>query len=193
VAAYYYLVAQLPSLSFGVPAGVSIPYFIDLCGTFLTEKDRALLPLLALSPEGNIPGALGTGYEQEIKPCGSPLIDGWRQWERALRLHLGQGRYQRLKRETPRLADAPVDPLDAARVARAALAIGDPLEAETFLDRERWALIDYLMGFDYFGRDSVFAYYLKLQILERRSLFTRERGLEAFSSVYASIVEAAKL
>ncbi|MCX7948918.1 MAG: DUF2764 domain-containing protein [Treponemataceae bacterium] len=49
------------------------------------------------------------------------------------------------------------------------------------------------MGFDYFGRDSVFAYYLKLQILERRSLFTRERGLEAFSSVYASIVEAAKL
>ncbi|MCX7949547.1 MAG: DUF2764 domain-containing protein, partial [Treponemataceae bacterium] len=124
MAAYYYLVAQLPSLSFGAPAGVSIPYFLDLCGTFLTEKDRALLGFLALSPEGNSPGSLGTGYEEEIEPCGSPLIDGWRQWERALRLHLGQGRYQRLKRETPRLADPPVDPLDAARVARAALAIG---------------------------------------------------------------------
>ncbi|MCX7655695.1 MAG: DUF2764 domain-containing protein [Treponemataceae bacterium] len=193
MATYYYLVAQLPSLSFGAPAGIDISYFVDLCETFLEEKDKALLPLLSLSPEGSNATTLGSGYEQEVEPCGSPLVDNWRRWERALRLHLGHGRYQRLKRESPRLADAPVDPLDAAKVARAALGIADPLEAETFLDRERWALIDRLVGFDYFGRDSVFAYYLKLHILQRRSLFTKERGLEAFSSVYASIVEAAKM
>jgi hypothetical protein len=88
-------------------------------------------------------------------------------------------------------ADPPDYPADAAAVAKAALAMDSPLEAELFLDKSRWDLIESLQGLDYFGRNTVYAYLLKLFLLERRSLFRAEEGFAEYKGLYAAVMEAA--
>jgi hypothetical protein len=192
VGSYYYLVSQLPSLSYGVSAAIEIKDFVELCRTFLSTQDFSLLQYCRLDPEGNQPLAFGPGYQFLPEPVGSPLLDNWRIWERTLRLHLARQRLQHVKGEQQSLADAPADPMDAAMAAKNAVAIESPLEAELFLDRARWSAIEALQGFDYFGRDTVYAYYLKLQLLERRQKFQVDEGFEAYQGLYASIMDAAQ-
>lgn len=189
---YYYLVSQLPSLNYGVSAAIETKDFVDLCKTFLTPKDFSLLKSCRLDPEGVQPGSLGQGYQEMPEPLGSYLLDNWRTWERALRLHLARFRLQHLKREGAQIADGPAEPMDAATVAKNAAAMDSPLEAELFLDRARWVTIENLQGFDYFGRDTIYAYYLKLQLIERKQKFKVDEGFEAYQGLYASIMDAAQ-
>jgi hypothetical protein len=79
----------------------------------------------------------------------------------------------------------------AALAAKAALAIESPLEAELFLDKSRWDAIESLQGIDYFTRNTIFGYLLKLLLMERRSFFKAEEGFIEYKGLYASIMEAA--
>jgi hypothetical protein len=81
--------------------------------------------------------------------------------------------------------------LQAAAAARAALGFESPLEAELFLDKSRWDTIESLQGIDYFSRNTIFGYLLKLLLLERRSLFRAEEGFVEYKGLYASVMEAA--
>lgn len=190
--AYYYLVSQLPSLSYTGSTSIGTKEFRELCRTFLSAKDFALLPYVRLDPEGNQPLSLGQGYQLNPETLGSSLLDNWRVWERSLRLHIARLRLQHVRREHPSLGDVPAEPIDAAMVAKNAVSIESPLEAELFLDRARWSAIEAMQGFDYFGRDTVYAYYLKLQLLERKHKFKIDEGFEAYQGLYASIMDAAQ-
>jgi len=55
----------------------------------------------------------------------------------------------------------------------------------------RWTAIERFQGLDYFDRDTIYAYYLKLLILERRSKFRAEEGFMEYKKIYASVMEAA--
>lgn len=171
---------------------MSSQQFRDLCKTLLEPKDMALLGLCSLDPD--IPGP-ETGEEPSYArmpvPTSSSFIDAWRAWERALRLHLARYRAQRIKRENGAPVDPPENPLEAAAVAKAAVTLDSPLEAELFLDRARWDAVDALEGFDHFGRNTIFAYFLKLLLMERRSLFRAEEGFAEYKGLYASIAEHA--
>lgn len=174
---YYYLAAQLPALVPGAPAPMGSAQFKELCAGLLSAGDAALLGRCVLEPSA------------DEAATGSDLLDGWLAWERALRLNLAKARAAKLKRDFG--LEPPVDPLDAAAAARAALALESPLEAELFLDRARWAAIESLTGFDYFGRDTAYAYLLKLLLLERKALFRAEEGFAEYKAAYASVMEAA--
>jgi len=194
VGSYYYLVAQLPALSFGAPAPLDSKAFHDLCFDLMDGSDRILLRECSLDPAE--PADLEYEAEEGTyaflpPPTHSVLIDSWRAWERALRLNLARLRSQKLKRDPAALTDPPADPLDAATVAKAAIALESPLEGELYLDRARWEAIEALQGFDYFGRDTVYAYFLKLLLLERKAQFKAEEGFAHYKSLYASIMEAA--
>jgi hypothetical protein len=188
VGAYYYLVAQLPSLVYGQEPPMSSGHFRDLARAQLSAEDAAFLALLSLDPrpEGRPPA----GAEA---PSGSDFIDKWRDWERALRLNLARLRASRLKREGGAPVDPPVVPADAATAALQALAAAEnPLEAEILLDRARWSAIERFQGIPGFSRDVVYAYLLKLLILERRASFKAETGFAEYKSLYASILERAR-
>lgn len=181
MSSYYYLVAQLPNLSYGAPAPISLDRFKELCADLMTTEDASLLNRCVLTPDP----------ASQDEPTGSVLIDSWFAWERALRVHLARARSVRLKRDLSGLPEAPIDPLDAAAAAKSVSAIESPLEAEQSLDRARWAAIDSFLGFDYFGRDTVYAYLLKLLLLERKALFRVEEGFAEYKAIYASVMEAA--
>jgi len=104
---------------------------------------------------------------------------------------MAHNRSQRLKRDDAALPEAPSDPLDASTLAKLVMTLDSPLEAEKTLDLARWAAIERFQGFDYFGRDTLYAYLLKLLILERKTLFRVEEGFMEYKKIYASVMEAA--
>ncbi|MFA6508389.1 MAG: hypothetical protein WCT14_19975 [Treponemataceae bacterium] len=179
MASYYYLIGQLPSLSYGSIAPMGSNRFREMCAEFMPESDFELLDRCVLDP--SVPAG----------STGSNLIDTWTIWERTLRANLARSRAARLKRDTAGLPEAAPDPLDAAAAAKAAVALESPLEAEQYLDRARWVLLDSLLGLEYFSRDTAYAYMLKLLLLERKALFRSEEGFAEYKAIYASVMEAA--
>jgi hypothetical protein len=182
---YYYLAAQLPSLLYGQSAPMSSRAFLDLCKGVLKAGDMALLDFCTLDPDALSPPG-GASYGP--KPCPSAFINNWRNWERALRLNLARHRVQRLKREGGAAVDPPDYPADAAAAAKTAAAMDSPLEAEIFLDKARWDAIELFQGIDYFSSNTIFAYLLKLRLLERRALFKAEEGFAEYKGLYASVM-----
>ena len=180
---YYYLMAQLPFLTYEQKPPMSSGAFKALCKPMLSEEDAAFLPLLAIDPDIDGVSAAGTG-------CG--FIDGWREWERAFESNLAKHRAVKVKREGMLTSEPPAYPQDAALTAAKAVN-GDisPLEGEILIDKARWNAIDNLAGIDYFGINNVYAYFLKLLLLERRQAFNVETGFSEYKSLYSEIIENA--
>ena len=185
MSSYYYLIAQLPYLIYGQGASISSEHFKELCREQLGSKDLALLDFCSLDP------APEQGYARQAVPVSSDFINSWRNWERALRLHLAKFRAQNLKRDNGAPVAPPQDPLDAASVAKTAMTMDSPLEAEMYLDRARWDAIDALEGLDIFGQNAIFTYLLKLYLIERYSMFKEEDGFAEYKLLYASIINQA--
>ncbi|MDR0585728.1 MAG: DUF2764 domain-containing protein [Treponema sp.] len=184
MAAYYYLASQLPYLIPGQEPPMSAAAFRELAAGFLDDEDRAQIDRCVLAAPPETPPVLppAPGEPPALK---SGFIKGWLEWERALRLNLARFRSQRLKREGA--AEAPDYPADAVQAAKAASAMDSPLEAEIFIDKARWDAIERLRGLDDVGSNMVFAYLLKLLLMERRSSFKTEEGFMEYKSLYAAI------
>jgi hypothetical protein len=145
---------------------------LDRCSFDIGREEASLLPP-------------GPGEEAALS---SPFIREWREWERVLRLNLEHHRSQRLKKESS--GDAPEYPAGAASAAKAAASLDSPLDAELLLDKARWDAIETYQGLDNFGSDSLFAYLLKLILMERRSSFKIEEGFAEYKTLYDSIVKS---
>jgi len=197
VGSYYYLVAQLPSLAYGQAPPMRPEAYKDLVRPMLSTEDAAFLDMVSLDPQPVIAAleghrAGGLTYAENAPACGSDFIDGWREWERTLRLNLARSRAIKAKREGTPTAEPPVVPADAATAATRALAEESPLEAEITLDKARWSAVDSLLGVTYFDRNVIFAYLLKLLILQRRASFQTETGFAEYKSLYAAILDGAQ-
>ena len=90
------------------------------------------------------------------------------------------------------MANAPEYPADAAAAAKNALAMESPLEAELFLDKARWDAIEHLQGISTFNENAIYAYLLKLLLMERRAAFNTEEGFTEYKALYAAILGEAK-
>jgi hypothetical protein len=125
---------------------------------------------------------------EPFKPVDSAFIDGWRKRERTLTLALAQFRAARLKTDA-----LPVEywDTDAENQAKTAVVMDNPLEAELFLDKGRWDAVENLQKNTYFGVNAVYAYMLKLLLIERRAAFKTEEGFAEYKALYASIMENA--
>lgn len=185
---YYYLIAQLPFLVYEQKPPMSSVAFKALAKDLLNEKDAVLLEELVKSID---PAALGRGDEAPATGCN--FIDNWRDWDRTLRLNLAKHRAVLLKREnanTSAAVEAPYVPQDAASAAAKAVA-GElsPLEGEMLLDKARWNAVDTMAGVECFERNQVYAYFIKLLLLERREAFNAEKGFSEYKTLYNQIIE----
>jgi hypothetical protein len=175
VGSYYYLAAQLPYLIYGQSVPLASSAFKDLARNALSPADGAVLDACALDPAQAV-----------LAP--SEFLKNWGEWEGALRFNLARNRAARLKREG---GDAPEFPAGAVAAAKAAAVIESPLDAEIFLDRARWNAIENLQGLNYFSENTIYAYLLKLLLMERRQAFKTEEGFAEYKTLYASILERA--
>ncbi|CEM60730.1 DUF2764 family protein [Treponema phagedenis] len=177
MASYYYLVAQLPSLQPNLAPPLSTAQFRELSLRFLSKKDAAILEKLSLEPP------------IEYEKTGSVFLDNWYRFERELRVTLAQARASRLRWNVPEsVKKAEVSDIGLVQAVRAATDFDDPLEAETYLDKLRFAAADRFMPQDYFTADAVFAYGIKLLLLERMAHFTVEEGKKEYTVLYNTIL-----
>jgi len=163
--------------------------FRDLARSLLNSHDRALFEMVDLDPGGKEQSASGPSYAENAPKSGCPFIDKWREWERTLRLNLAKQRAGKTKHEASMPLEPPVLPVEATQaVTRAVTASESPLEAEYVLDKARWDAIESLQGIEYFHRNTIFAYLLKLLILERHAMFNVDKGYAEYNSLYDSIL-----
>ena len=174
------MMAQLPYLIYEQKPPMTSASFKAMAKYFLNDADSVFMDKLSLNPAFCEDGS------------GSDFIDSWKEWERALKLNLSKERAIKLKKENTITAEPPFFPLEAAGAASKAIDEHSPLEGEIVLDKARWLAIDAFAGNDNFHRNAVFAYFLKLLLLERRQSFNVEKGFAEYKSLYASIVESAQ-
>jgi len=175
--AYYYLVSQLPNISVSDSKSalpMTGPQFLEVCSRFVTEKEKAVLEKLSLVPD------------RILSKTGSAFLDTWYEKERNLRFALAQIRAQKMKKEAYTLPEGCTADIIAA--ARTAVGMDSPLSAEQFLFDYRLRLLDDLRPLDGFSIDAVYAYGLRLMLIERMRKFEVENGQISYHKIYDDIL-----
>ena len=191
MAHYYYLGAQLPHLVFGQNPPMSSEAFKLLAREMMNSADAAMLNFCTLDPDPIPEDAIienepeNSSYLKPASRTSSSLINRWKEWERSLRLNLARDRAVKLKREP---GNAPDSPMEAVTAAKHAMTIESPLEAEIFLDKSRWDAIESFIGIDIFSESAIYAYLLKLLLMERRTGFLVGEGFEEYRNLYDNIL-----
>ena len=176
--AYYYLVSQLPNIS-AAEGKSALPLneasFKELCCRFLSEEEKITLNGLSLVPP------------KELSSTGSVFLDTWYEKERNLRYALAQIRAQKMKKDASVLP--PGVTADIVQAARTAVGMDSPLSAEQFLFDYRIRLLDELRPLDSFSVDAVYAYGIKLLLVERMKKFDVEIGKTSYHKIYDNILD----
>jgi len=173
---YYYLVSTLPLLSYDSEHMASTGYYLEQCGKWLTARDYLILKTASIS-------------EFDSHKPGCALLDKWRVWEVNLRNELVKLREQKKGLEGDAYLAKVPEVLGTAEIAREAAAQESPLAAEELLNRARWSFFDDLEVGCFFSIEKLIIYYLRLQILERKSLFNKEAGSERYKNIYQLITK----
>lgn len=175
--AEYYLMSQLPSLD-GVAENTPIPIteerFLELCKSFLKEKTFNELSKLSLIPD------------KTHEKSSSDVVERWNEGERDLRFALAKLRADKMNKSFE--TDNNSFPVALVQVARTAVEMESPLEAEKFLNSYRLEFLETLRPMDTFSEETVFYYWLKLKLLLRIRQFNADSGKSAYRNIYDSIL-----
>lgn len=183
MAEYYYLMAQLPPVDISSPPPFSsFEQFKELALRYLNKKDARILRGISEEPP------------RKYEKTGSAFLDGWYEFERSLRLELRAARAAKLKWDVSPMSFEEYDILNKSyspvKIARAAASMEDPLQAELFLNEERFIAADIIRGAEAFSSDAVFSYAVMLMLSLRAAKFSKEKGAEAYRKLYDGIFEA---
>lgn len=177
MSSWYYLMAQLPALPADSSSALPVTeeYFLELCGRFLDKKTVGMLKKLSLEPP------------KKLEKTGYAVLDAWYDWERKLRLVLAQIRARKLKKDIPAESESDF-PIEIVQTARTACGFTSPLEAELYLNKARFDVLNQLMPADAFSTDAVIAYAIRLKLADRIRLFDEEKGKASYKKIYEKIL-----
>ena len=115
--------------------------------------------------------------ENDLSGTGNRVLDAWLFFDRGFRNELAWHRADHLNKDplkylrgTRTLVSSYVDDIQRA------LKIDDLLQAEEVLSKARWQFLDELGMGHYYDIESVFIYYLKLEILKRHQEYGSPEG-----------------
>lgn len=168
MASYYYLIASLPMLRAGDPPSMEYSEFLDSCQRSVSEKTyRALSELSVHSDQG-------------------PFLTKWAAFYKTLEAELCYQRNVKLNKPctAPECRDAEV-----IQAVASAVNAPDPLTGERILSELEFRHLDELCSMHNFDDTVLFAYAMKLKLLQRQQLFRKEDGLASFNSLLAKINE----
>ncbi len=175
---FYYIAASLPFLA---SSDQSPPLrssdLLELCERMLKPVDYEDLLSGNLNPEGT--GSRG-------------LSRRFRMWDRSLRNELAILRGVESGRDISSYLRETNTESDTRRIAGEAMSKSNPLEAEMYLNNQRWLKIDELVCCHSFDMEFLRGYRLKLLLLERQEMFDMERGSENFHSIHERVLRASE-
>ncbi len=158
---FFYLIAQLPRLSFDDGPPISIEVFLEEARKWMRPSEYRLLAGIDL-------------FDTSTAKSRAPeLVHAYRVFERAFRTDLAQWR------EAARAGDEYVPSTFSPALVRGA----DPLATERNLLEHRWRFLEEREADHHFDLQFLIIYHLKLQILSRLASFDTERGRQVFQEV----------
>ena len=175
---YYFFAATFDPINYGDEPPISSEEFRQLCHKFLSKEDAAFLKYCYYDPKLCM---------DAIKPTGSDFIDNFMQQERGFLELLVSLRAKKLGRSVEPISEG--HNAFGDRVCKAVLEINDPLEAELYINKERWSALEELVNISYFEVINIYTYLLKLQLLERKHFFDKTKGTEEYQNLYKTIVD----
>lgn len=153
---YTYLIANLPSLSFGAKPPISLVDFFDACSRSIEPSKLEELKRAVENP----------GWQ--LKGPHAGVLKKWHEFDISLRNELARVRSARLKQDPLKYSRGEVCPLaEETHIAMTAYRNKNIIEAERYLDLQRWRFLDWAACLHYFDIDALAAYALKLKILTR--------------------------
>lgn len=163
---YYYLISSLPELRSDGDLPLRYQEFLDMCEPIVGKTTYRLLETLSLhAAEG-------------------PLMKEWNEAYGAMTKELNYQRSLKLGKSYP---VPEVKDYAASQVVSAALAAGNPLEAEQILLDFSFRQLDQLVGLHMFDDYVLFGYALKLKLLERQKSFNHEKGQAEFRRMLSTV------
>ena len=153
---YTYLISSLPLLQFANKPALTLHDFFSRCAQLIPQSEAALIKQVVSAD----------AYALDISRPG--ILLKWKEFDLALRNELVKARELRKKVDHLRFLrqDTHFD-INITHIAQAALRHTSILEAERYLDLERWKALDEIARGHYFDLDFLMVYALKLAILER--------------------------
>jgi hypothetical protein len=163
---YYYLIASLPMLEFGMKIPFSYADFLIKCRQQLGSTDIGIIERITIGPFETIKDPLSTFQE-------------WKRFDTALRNEIVRYRAARKANDPMQYirGENYPDPF-VSGFAHWAVNQDSPIEAELYLDRVRWEKIEELGKGHYFDIDYLVTYALRLQILERWDRINSEGAIQ---------------
>lgn len=171
---YYFTVASLIHLNYEMDNTPSIDSFLNVCEENVAPKHFELIKSAKID-------------DLDQYDTGIQILDAWYNWERNLRNKLVLLRARQKKEDPDQYLKENPDQLTGEHVTREAFEHESPLVAEDILNWERWSYLEELELGHYFDLDKLFIYYLKLQILNRKKSFDKEKGTEKFNILIEKI------
>jgi len=154
---YYYTVAGLPMLHFGMKPPLSFSDFLEACASELSQDDMGILAGLSMGP-------------LDLREPGSQhgLLNEWNRFNKSLANELVRTRAVKKGKDPNRYlrGNEGADPF-IAPLAHWAVNQDSLMEAETYLDKMKWEKIEEFKEGHYFDMEYLIAYGLQLNILER--------------------------
>lgn len=157
---YYYVVAQLPLLFWDKEPTITSDAFLDEAEKWLSSKDYAILS--------------NARYDATDIGIRSPkLLKDYVEHEYTFRTELAA--WRKAQRDG---VDFKPESFNVSLIKD-----GNPLQVETALLQRRWDMISAVEPDHHFDLEFLILYFFKLQILEKLSLYNKEKGLEIFQKI----------
>ncbi len=170
MASYYYLVATLPTLRLDGPLSLTTETFLSLCKPLVGKQHYSLL-CKAVSGQ----------------PASHPFLAAYQHFETMVTKELVEQRSRKLSLSDPAYRNDADKEGRISDTVRQALALDNVLEAELLLLSLHWKFLDELATLHTFDIEALLSFALKLKLLQRKSLFTREEGNAEFKRLFSNI------
>ncbi len=168
--AYYYLVATLPMLRYEGGLPFDTASFLEQCKSQVSESDYQSL-------ESALSG----------RHASHPFLKKWQQFASMVKKELNDQRSTRLGLTEPKYRNDGEKDFRIGEAVRQALSNDNALEAELSLLSLKWNFIEEISALHFFDVEALLSYAVKLQILERKSLFTKEEGNAEFKRLFSNL------
>jgi len=167
---YYYVITSLPYLSVNEKPPIRKDDFLSVCKRYLKTDDFKILRSIDLS-------------EVEYDKAPLDIIRRFFSWESGVRNALVKLRAERLGLDSDDFIRGDISDHSTGYFAEEAFNADSPLTAEDILNKARWKYLDDLEFGHYFDIEILVIFFIKLQILERISLFDAIKGQEKLNAV----------
>ncbi len=161
---YYYLVATLPTLEFGIEPGITVDGFMDEAVKWMDGHDLSVIRSLDLQTVS-------------VDKRDPRHLKAYKQFEHEMRTDIAAWRDAQKRDLDYKPASFPITMIKE----------GNPLEVELKFMERRWQFLNEMEREHHFDFTFVVIYYLKLLLLQRYFEFDNEKGLDKFQKLYQEV------